>query len=142
MSINGMEVTDVIIFPVKGGDGEVKAFAKIVLNDQFIINGIKIVDGENGLHIAYPQEYNSIGICNNIDVCFPVTASLRYYIADQVISQYKKVVVEPVFRNYNIGRNIIEDTEQFEAELKAVLNKYGATMETESFTQKELKAER
>ena len=49
MAINGIEITDVIIFPVKNkGESSLQAFARIIVNDQFIINGIKILEGKNG----------------------------------------------------------------------------------------------
>ena len=49
MSINGIEITDVIVFPVRNRveGGKVRAFARIILNDNFIINGM----------IVYMQEH-------------------------------------------------------------------------------------
>ena len=79
MSINGIEVTDVIIYPVKNKswDGGLMAFARLILNDQFIITGIRVVEGKNGLFIAFPQDSRGDG--KRYDVCFPTTAELRAY---------------------------------------------------------------
>jgi hypothetical protein len=44
---------------------------------------------------------------------------------------------EPVYRNYNIGRDIDEKTEEFEEKLKALVIEYGAYNETESFYKKD-----
>lgn len=89
MSINGLEVTDVIVFPVKNKleNNSVKAFARIILNDQLIINGVKILKGTNGLFITFPQEYSEKAQ-KGYDICFPITAKLRSYISDQVLAQY------------------------------------------------------
>lgn len=89
MAINGIEVTDVIIFPVKRRDetSNLKAFARIVLNDVFIISGVKIFEGQGEPFMRFPQEYNKKA-GKGYDICFPITAELRTYIADQVLSQY------------------------------------------------------
>ena len=89
MTINGLEVTDVIIFPVKKKikDNKLKAFAKIVLNDQMIINNIRIFEGIHGLFVKFPQEYNEKEQ-KGYDIVFPITAELRTYMMDQVLSQY------------------------------------------------------
>lgn len=89
MSINGIEVTDVIVFPVKNKvkDSLLAAFARVILNDQFILNGIKIFKGKNGPFIQFPQELDR-KIGKGLDICFPITAEMRTYISDQVLSQY------------------------------------------------------
>jgi stage V sporulation protein G len=89
MSINGIEVTDVIIFPVKNKteNSALHAFARVIINDQFIISGIRIFEGKNGPFIRFPQEYNKAA-GKGYDICFPTTAELRTYISDQVLNQY------------------------------------------------------
>jgi DNA-binding cell septation regulator SpoVG len=89
MSINGIEVTDVIVFPIrkKVEKSKMQAFARVIINDQFIINGIRIFEGNNGPFIRFPQEYNK-DANKGYDICFPTTAELRTYISDQVLSQY------------------------------------------------------
>ena len=37
------------------------------------------------------------------------------------------------FRNYNIGKTITENTEEFEKELSSLVSKYDCDIETESF---------
>jgi len=39
----------------------------------------------------------------------------------------------PDYRNYNIGREIDNKSEEFELELSSLIEKYDAYMETESF---------
>lgn len=89
MSINGIEVTDVIVFPTKkkAEKDKMQAFAKIIINDQFVIKGIRIFEGPNGPFIRFPQEYNKEAN-KGYDICFPTTAELRTYMSDQVLAQY------------------------------------------------------
>ena len=62
MSVNGMKITDVVVYPIRNKTGKSKlfAFAKVVLNDQFIIHGIRIyegdVTGEGGSYLGISKE--------------------------------------------------------------------------------------
>jgi stage V sporulation protein G len=89
MAINGLEITDVIVFPVKNKveNSSLMAFARIIINDQFIVNGLRIFEGKNGPFVRLPQEYNKEA-GKGYDICFPITAEMRSYISDQVLSQY------------------------------------------------------
>jgi len=93
MAINGMEITDVVVYPIKNKieGSKLSAFAKIVLNDQFIVNGIRIIEGENGPFIAFPQDYKSENQ-KGYNICHPSTAKLQNYIRDQVLAEYSFTV--------------------------------------------------
>jgi len=51
-----MKITKVTVYPVKNQVDNILAFAKITLNDQFIINGIRIIETQFGNHIVFPNE--------------------------------------------------------------------------------------
>jgi stage V sporulation protein G len=87
-----MQITDVIVFPVKNPESKTKAFAKIVIDDEFIVTGIKVIDGKNGLFIAFPQEYNKQQ-GKGYDICYPTTAELRGEISQKVIEAYQRAKV-------------------------------------------------
>lgn len=87
-----LAVSEVRIFPFREGPslGHMKAIAEIVLNDQFIVRGLRIMDGENGLYIVYPadpfvkgEDYKSI--------CNPVTRQLREHIENTVLEKYTEM---------------------------------------------------
>lgn len=90
MSINGIEVTDVVVYPIKNKPegSKLQAFAKIVINDQFIVNGLRIVEGVKGAFVAFPQEYKKADE-KSYDIAFPITAELRTYMTEIVLSQYE-----------------------------------------------------
>lgn len=90
MSINGLEITDVVIFPmkkrVKGNN--LAAFARLVLNDQFIVSGIRIYEENTGPIVSFPRETcKSNG--KSYEIVFPITMELRFYLISQVLNQYK-----------------------------------------------------
>ena len=85
-----LAVTQVKVFPFKEGPsmGRMKGYATITLNDQFQIRGLRIMEGENGLFVGYPndpfykgEDYRS--------VCFPITRQLREHIETCVLEKYQ-----------------------------------------------------
>lgn len=81
-----MKITDVRIFPV-ARDGNLKAFASLTFEESFVVRGIKIVEGKNGLFAAMPdREWKG----NYYDVCFPLTNTLREKIQDRVLSAFTR----------------------------------------------------
>ena len=93
MDINGMKITDVVVYQVKNRSENSKlwAFAKVVLNDQFIIHGIRIYEGVNGAFMTFPQDYSKQE-GNTYSICHPTTADLRNYINEQVMAEYALTV--------------------------------------------------
>ena len=53
-----LAVTDVkvTVFPNLPGAAHVKGVAEVVLNDQFILRGLRILDGTTGLFVSYPVD--------------------------------------------------------------------------------------
>ena len=68
--------------------GHLLGLATIVLNDQFQVRGLRIMDGENGLYVDYPNDpfYKGEG-CRS--VCCPVTRQLREHIENCVLEKYQ-----------------------------------------------------
>ena len=89
-------VTDVRISPIKQIEGltHTKALAEIVFNDQLLIRGIRVVEGENGLHISYPFPFHpTTGEDGQpISTVFPITKVLRDHVESVVIEKYQDAV--------------------------------------------------
>lgn len=89
-----LAVTNVQVFPFKEGTRmghNMKALAQVVLNDQLLIRGLRVMEGENGLYVGYPidpffkgDEYRSV-------VC-PITRILREHIENCVLEKYQAVI--------------------------------------------------
>ena len=67
--------------------GKMLGMASIVLNDQLLVRHLRIMEGENGLYVAYPNDpfYKGEDIHS---VCFPMTRQLREHIENCVLEKY------------------------------------------------------
>jgi len=94
--INGMQVTDVVYYPVtkKIESSKLQGFAKITLNDQFIIHGVRVYEGVNGPFMQFPQDMSREGEPENMALCHPTTAKLRQHISDQVLAEYSFTAIQ------------------------------------------------
>lgn len=145
-----LAVTQVQVFPFKEGPnmGHIKGLAMVVLNDQFMVRGLRVMEGENGLFVGYPvdpfykgEDFRSI--------CTPITRQLREHIENCVLEKFaasvdpKEWVVE--FKNgdeLSIKMDVSEFTRADAIELakKKISAKYGNmvanTLELVSATEK------
>ena len=87
-----LAVTKVQVFPFKDGAnlGKMKGIAQVILNDQLVINGLRIYDGENGLYVGYPPDpfYKGEDLRSQ---CYPITRQLREHIENCVLEMYQAV---------------------------------------------------
>lgn len=88
-SFDCLAVTNVRVFPFRElpSLGHMKALAQIVLNDQMVIRGLRVMEGEQGLFVSYPldpfykgEDFRSF--------CFPITRQLREHIENCVLEKY------------------------------------------------------
>ena len=86
-------VTRVEVFPFKENVGHMKGLASVVLNDQFLVRDLRVMEGEGGLFVGYPidpfykgEDYRS--------VCNPITTALREHIENCVLAEYKLATME------------------------------------------------
>ena len=88
-----LAVTQVQVFPFKEGPsmGHMVGMASIVLNDQFQIRGLRIMEGENGLFVGYPNDPFYKGD-DFRSLCFPITRQLREHIENCVLEKYSAAV--------------------------------------------------
>ena len=88
-----LAVTQVQVYPFKEGPsmGKMLALASIVLNDQFQIRGLRIMEGENGLFVGYPNDPFYKGD-DFRSICFPITRQLREHIENCVLEKYSASV--------------------------------------------------
>lgn len=88
-----MTVTAVWIkaFEIKTDLGKVVGKATILLNDQFEVHDIQIVEGDDGLFVAFPLDtsYDGPGFRW---VCSPVSIQLNEHIKECVLNEYLKTI--------------------------------------------------
>lgn len=90
-----LAVTEVNVFPFKTNVnlGNVKAIAEIVLNDQMILRGLRVIDGPNGLYVSYPVDpfFKGEGIHSIVS---PITRLLREHIENSILEKYQEKIEE------------------------------------------------
>jgi len=77
---------DVRAYPIAEPKSNTVAFASITINDMIAINGIRVVDGANGLFAAMPQAKDKDGEYR--DIAFPVTKELRQQLNKAILDEY------------------------------------------------------
>jgi len=50
-----MEITETRVSPVEKATGRLKGFASITFDNVFVVRGIRIIEGDEGLFIAMPN---------------------------------------------------------------------------------------
>jgi stage V sporulation protein G len=78
-----VNITDVRIHDVNKDN--LKAFASVTLDDEFVVTGIAVREGRNGLFVSMPSrkvgnEYK--------DICYPITKNLREQITEAVLRKF------------------------------------------------------
>lgn len=71
-------------------ESKTKAMATLVINDEFAIHGIKVIDGKNGEFVQMPQKRDING--NYSDIIFPINAETREQIQNAVLDRYKNPI--------------------------------------------------
>ena len=88
-----LAVTQVQVFPFKDGVnlGHLKGLAQIVLNDQLVIRGLRIMDGLNGLFVSYPIDpfYKADDFRTILN---PITRQLREHIENCILEKYQAAI--------------------------------------------------
>lgn len=82
-----LAVTSVQLFPFREDIkfGNIRGLATVVLNEQLLIRGLRVMDGENGLFVAYPNDPKTED-CRSL--VFPLTRALREHIENCVLEKY------------------------------------------------------
>ena len=85
----GIEITEVRVSLRE--DAKLKAFASVTLGDQFVIRGLKIIEGnKNRMFVAMPSRKRPDG--KHQDIAHPITQEMRDYLEKIVIEEYEREV--------------------------------------------------
>jgi len=81
-----MNITEVKIYKLQ--DSKTLALASITINNEFVVSGMKVLNGKNGLWVAMPNRKNAQDEYK--DICFPITKGARQNIIDLVLGKYNE----------------------------------------------------
>lgn len=80
-----MKITDINIRKVKSNTN-IKASVSITLNDCFVINNLKVIEGKYSTFVGMPSKKD---INNNyFDIAHPINSETREYIQNYVLNAY------------------------------------------------------
>ena len=85
-----MEVTEVRL-SLKD-DERLKAFACITLDGCFVVRGLKVIQGPNGMFVAMPSRKKPDGTYQ--DIAHPINNETRQLIEGHVLSEYRRQLSE------------------------------------------------
>lgn len=79
-----MQITEVRV--TLRNEDKLRGFANVTFDGEFVVRGMKIIQGNEGLFISMPSRKRPDG--THQDVAHPVTADLRRRIEEQVLKAY------------------------------------------------------
>jgi stage V sporulation protein G len=83
------EITEVRIYKAKG-NGAVKAYASISLDNEFVVKGLKVVESEKGIRVLMPSRKTKDGSYQ--DIFHPMSKEAREKIVDAVLKAYREQI--------------------------------------------------
>ena len=82
-----MEITEVRISPARGG--KVRAFVSIIIDDCFIVNDLRVMEGREGqLFVTMPARKTRNGQMR--DTAHPLNSETRQVIEDRVLKEFRE----------------------------------------------------
>lgn len=90
-SVECYGVTGIQVYPLKETVGKTRAMVRVVLGDQLQLTGMRIVDGANGLFVAYPNDPGYKGD-DYRSLFYPVTKELREHVEQMVLAKFQEVI--------------------------------------------------
>lgn len=82
-----MQITDVRIRKIEK-EGKMKAVVSIMIDEEFVIHDIKIIEGEKGMFIAMPSRKTAEGEYK--DIAHPIKSSTRELIQNLILQKYNE----------------------------------------------------
>ena len=83
-----MKITKVEVHKVQKENSRIRGFARVYLDDVFVINNIRIIEGEKGLFIAMPSRPKANGEFE--DVAHPLNQECRSMFEREIFDAYEK----------------------------------------------------
>ena len=71
------------------GEGPTKAFCDLLLLDSFLVKGLRVVQGKEGLFLSMPREQGRDG--KWYETFFPVSKEMRKGLQELVLESYKEM---------------------------------------------------
>ena len=86
-----MQITDVGVRKV-AKEGKLKAVVSITIDDEVVVNDIKVIEGEKGLFISMPSKKSLDGEYR--DIAHPINSGTRERIQVTILERYEQSLEE------------------------------------------------
>lgn len=107
-----IEITDVRIRKVNG-NGKLKGYVSITIDDVFVVHDLKIIEGKKGYFVAMPSKKLLNGEFK--DTAHPIATEARNLIQKTVLEKYKEEVGEEISIS-EVGKGDEEEFHNIEGE--------------------------
>lgn len=87
-----MEITDIRVRRV-GGEGKLRAYVTVTLDNCFVVHNIKVIHGRSGTFIAMPSRKTKTGEYK--DVAHPINSEFRTRMQDSILQAYEQALSDP-----------------------------------------------
>lgn len=87
-----MKITSVTVRRAEREDSRMKAIASVLLDDEFAVHDIRIIEGTKGLFIAMPSRKTSTG--GYRDIAHPISQEVRTMFEKEILDAYEKALNE------------------------------------------------
>lgn len=71
-------------------ESKTRAIATLLINNEFAVHGVKVIEGKNGEFVQMPQKRDKSGEYH--DIVFPISAEVREQINSAVLERYKNPI--------------------------------------------------
>ena len=85
-----MEITDVRVS--MRDEEKLKAFVTVTFDDCFVVRGLKIIEGSEGLFVAMPSRRKRDGSFQ--DIAHPIHSDMRNRMEDRILDEYQAELVQ------------------------------------------------
>ena len=83
-----MQITSVNVKKYDKEESKMKGIASVLIDECFVIRDIRIIEGNEGLFIAFPSRKNNEGLY--VDVAHPINSETRKLFEDAIFEEYNK----------------------------------------------------
>ncbi len=89
MADSQLEITEVrVTLREDEQNDRLKAFATMTLNNSFVIRGLKVIQGTNGVFVAMPSRRRPDGQFQ--DIAHPINNETRRWMEEIVLAEYQR----------------------------------------------------
>ncbi len=71
-------------------EDKLKAFVNITFDDVFVVRGLKVIEGKNGLFVCMPSRKLEDGTYK--DIAHPISNDFRQQLETQIIEEYQRLM--------------------------------------------------